>query len=50
MREYVTLECGECGERNYRTQRQTRGGEGKLQLKKFCSRCGKHTGHKERKK
>lgn len=49
MREYVTLECTECKERNYRTQKQMRDTD-KLNLKKFCSRCRKHTEHKERKK
>lgn len=49
MREYISLECSECKSRNYRTDKQTRGGE-KLALKKFCKRCRKHTEHKERKK
>ncbi len=49
MREYISLECTECANRNYRTQKQTKGGE-KLQIKKFCSKCKHHTVHKERKK
>ena len=49
MREYITMECTECGRRNYRTQRETKG-TGKLELKKFCSNERKHTVHKERKK
>ena len=49
MREYLTLECAECGCRNYRTQRETKAGK-KLELKKFCKVCRAHTAHKERKK
>jgi large subunit ribosomal protein L33 len=49
MREYVTLECTECGARNYRTQMETRGNT-KLRIKKYCPRERKHTLHRERKK
>jgi large subunit ribosomal protein L33 len=49
-REYVFLECPECRNRNYRTQRIMQSGEGKLTLKKYCSTCRKHTEHKEKKK
>jgi len=49
MREYITLECTECGQRNYRTQRETRGG-GRMEIKKYCPRDRKHTAHKERRK
>ncbi|MBX3470239.1 MAG: 50S ribosomal protein L33 [Planctomycetes bacterium] len=50
QRGYVTLECGECAERNYRTSKRLSGGLPKLELPKFCNRCRKHTAHKERKK
>jgi len=49
MREYVTMECSECKQRNYRTPIETRGGT-KLSLKKHCKFCGKHTVHNSRKK
>ncbi len=49
MREYVALECTECGSRNYRTQIETRS-QKKLELKKYCKRDRKRTVHKERKK
>ena len=49
MREYISLECTKCGNRNYRTPKQTRGG-GKLALKKYCKFCRAHTPHKEKKK
>lgn len=49
MREYVSLECTECGSRNYRTQVDSRS-QKKLELKKYCKRDRKRTLHKERKK
>ncbi len=49
-REYFTLECKECNERNYRTEVSTLGGVPKLELKKYCKRERKHTVHKLRKK
>ena len=49
MREYVTLECTECGARNYRTQMQTRGNTN-LRIKKYCPRERRHTLHRERNK
>ncbi len=49
MRQYVTLECTECKQQNYRASKETRGTE-KLALSKYCRFCRKHTAHKERKK
>ncbi|MFH1731119.1 MAG: 50S ribosomal protein L33 [Planctomycetota bacterium] len=49
MRQYVTLECTECKQQNYRTSKETRGTD-KLELSKYCRFCRKHTTHKERKK
>ncbi len=49
-REYVWLECKECGERNYRTKVNVVGGTPKLELKKFCKKERKHTTHKIRRK
>ena len=49
MREYVWLECAECGNRNYRTHKETRGAT-RLELKKFCRKERKHTPHKESRK
>ncbi len=50
QRGFITLECGECAERNYRTSKRLSGGLPKLELTKFCNRCRKHQLHKERKK
>jgi large subunit ribosomal protein L33 len=49
MREYVWMECSVCGNRSYRTQKETRGAD-RLQLNKFCRKERKHTPHKESRK
>ncbi len=49
LREWMTLECSECGRRHYRTVRRTKDSP-KLELKKYCSRCRKHLVHKEKRK
>ena len=49
MREYVWLECSGCGNRNYRTHKETRG-TNRLELKKYCRKERKHTVHKESRK
>ena len=48
-REYVWLECTDCGSRNYRVEKETRGTE-RLELKKYCSKTRQHTLHKESRK
>ena len=47
MREIVTLQCGECKERNYSTTKNKKTTTGRLEFSKFCKRCRKHTAHKE---
>jgi large subunit ribosomal protein L33 len=49
-REYVFLQCSDCGQLNYRTQVRTAGGAPKLQLSKYCPRSRKHTEHKIKRK
>ncbi|MDH5185462.1 MAG: 50S ribosomal protein L33 [bacterium] len=46
MRVAVTLACNECRNRNYRTTKNKKQQE-RLELKKFCRFCKKHTVHKE---
>ncbi len=48
MREPIILECTECKNRNYTTSLDTKGGK-KLEIKKYCRKCGKHQPHKSRK-
>lgn len=49
MREWIFLECGTCGNRFYRTSKNTRA-TNKIEVKKYCSTCREHTPHKEKKK
>ena len=52
-REYVWLQCTECGDLNYRTQVNTKGGmpeKMKAGLSKYSPRLRKHTLHKIKRK
>jgi len=44
------LKCSECGSVNYHTFKTNIMKEEKLELKKFCVKCKKHTLHKESKR
>ena len=41
------MQCTECKEKNYTTSKNAQENKEKLELSKFCSRCRKHTPHKE---
>ena len=41
IRPGITLACTECKERNYITTKNRRNTPDRLELKKFCPRCGK---------
>lgn len=45
----VILTCTECLSRNYVTHKNRKVAGERLELMKFCSRCNKHTLHKETK-
>ncbi|HDL78641.1 MAG TPA: 50S ribosomal protein L33 [Bacteroidetes bacterium] len=47
MRDIVTLECTVCKERNYTTTKNKRTHPERIEVKKYCPRCNKHTTHKE---
>jgi len=49
MRDKITLGCTECKQRNYNKTKNKKNTPGKLEIKKFCRFCGKHTPHKETK-
>jgi large subunit ribosomal protein L33 len=49
VRPVITLACSDCKERNYTTQKNRRNDQGRLELKKYCPHCRKHTVHKESK-
>ncbi|MDO4701157.1 50S ribosomal protein L33 [Erysipelotrichaceae bacterium OH741_COT-311] len=45
----VILTCTVCLSRNYSTLRNKQTHTQRLELKKFCKKCGQHTIHKETK-
>ncbi|NIO17221.1 MAG: 50S ribosomal protein L33 [Deltaproteobacteria bacterium] len=49
MREIITLACSDCRNRNYTTTKNKKAMSEKLELKKYCSTCNRHTVHKETK-
>jgi large subunit ribosomal protein L33 len=49
MREIITLACAECKNRNYTTTKNKKATPDKLEFRKFCSTCRKHTPHRETK-
>jgi large subunit ribosomal protein L33 len=49
MREIITLQCGECKRRNYSMTRNKKKQTEKLETRKYCPFCRKHTAHKETK-
>ncbi len=48
-RDIVTLACTECKRRNYSTTRNKKRTPDRLELKKYCRFCRRHTVHKETK-
>ena len=49
MADKVTLVCSECFSRNYSTTKNKKVNGQRLEMRKFCPKCGKHTLHKETK-
>jgi large subunit ribosomal protein L33 len=47
VRHPITLACTECSERSYSTSKNRRNTSDRLEIKKYCPRCRKHTTHKE---
>ncbi|MGH1364353.1 MAG: 50S ribosomal protein L33 [Calditrichia bacterium] len=47
MRDKITLECTVCKHRNYSTTKNKRLHPQRVEFKKFCNTCTKHTVHKE---
>lgn len=45
----IIVACTECKERNYATTKNKKTHPERIEINKFCSRCGKHTLHKETK-
>ena len=49
MQTKITLACTECKQRNYDTTKNKQNCPDRLELKKYCRFCRKHTVHKETK-
>ena len=43
----VTLACEECKRRNYQSEKSKRNDPDRIELRKYCRWCGRHTPHKE---
>ncbi|PKR76613.1 50S ribosomal protein L33 [Halalkalibacillus sediminis] len=48
MRKKITLACTNCHSRNYTTDKQSQKSE-RIEVKKYCKKCGSHTLHRETK-
>ena len=49
MRTRITLACTECKQRNYNTTKDKKTHPDRMEMKKYCRFCRKHTMHKETK-
>jgi large subunit ribosomal protein L33 len=47
MREIITLQCNQCKSRNYTATKNRKKHSERLETKKFCPRCRKHSQHRE---
>ncbi|MBM3709950.1 MAG: 50S ribosomal protein L33 [Actinobacteria bacterium] len=47
MRQIIVLACAECKRRNYSTEKNKNNDSEKIELKKYCKWCRKHTLHRE---
>ncbi|MFO7154340.1 MAG: 50S ribosomal protein L33 [Caldicoprobacter oshimai] len=47
MRVNITLACSECKQRNYNTTKNKKNDPDRLELRKYCKYCKKHTIHRE---
>jgi large subunit ribosomal protein L33 len=47
VRPKITLACVDCKNRNYISRKNRRNTPDRVELNKFCRKCGKHTAHGE---
>jgi large subunit ribosomal protein L33 len=45
----ITLACTECKQRNYNKEKNKKNNPDRLEMKKYCRFCKKHTVHRETK-
>ena len=43
----INMACTDCKEKNYSTSKNKKKTTGRLELRKYCPRCSKHTQHRE---
>ena len=49
VRVRITLECTECHQRNYNTKKEKKNHPERMETKKYCRFCQRHTVHRETK-
>lgn len=49
MRDNIIIACTECKQRNYDTKKNKKNDPDRIEMKKYCKFCKKHTDHKETK-
>ncbi|MDR2525827.1 MAG: 50S ribosomal protein L33 [Oscillospiraceae bacterium] len=49
MRVKIVLACTDCKQRNYNTKKEKKNTPDRLERKKYCRFCKKHTVHRETK-
>ncbi len=47
LRQIITLACEECKRRNYSTVKNKKNDPDRIEVKKYCKWCKKHTNHRE---
>lgn len=47
LRVIITMACTECKERNYTTTKNKKNDPNRLEFKKYCPTCRRHTLHRE---
>jgi large subunit ribosomal protein L33 len=48
-RPVILLSCTECKERTYTTEKNKKNDPNRIELRKYCPRCRRHTLHRETK-
>ena len=49
MQTIITLQCADCRRRNYTTAKNKKNDPDRMELRKYCRWCRKHTAHRETK-
>ncbi len=48
-RQGITLQCTECKNENYRSEKNKKNTTDRIEINKYCNTCRKTTAHKEKK-